>query len=136
MVRTSRLVVRWVGLAVLMTLALPAAAADLEFDMTRHDFGDISHYGKPEVTFTFKNVGDAPVKIKIVRASNSVGRPTAPEEAIAPGESGDILVKARTRFGGPFRVNLEVVEETDGVVAQLVITGNVLDKEDSVKLEK
>ena len=107
MLRTTYLL----GVVMLLSaLALPSAAAELEFEKKRHDFGDIGHYDKPEVTFTFTNVGDAPVEIKIVKSSSTVGRTTPPQGEIAPGETGDILVKTRTRYGGPFRIHLEVIE--------------------------
>lgn len=126
------------SLSLVAMVALPAAAAELEFDRMRHDFGDIGHYDKPEVIFTFKNVGAVPVKIRIVKSSNLVGRPVTPEGEIAPGETGEILVKARTRYGGPFRFHLFVVEQHDegrDNSGELVVTGNVLAKEDSVKPE-
>jgi len=133
MFRIAHLTVGFVLLALFASAGPVAAAAEVEFDKLRHDFGDIGHYDKPEVIFTFTNTGDTPVKIKIVRASSRVGRPTAPTDPVPPGESAKILVKARTRYGGPFRVHLDVVEETDGSIATLVITGNVLAEKDSVK---
>lgn len=133
MFRTTHFTIGFALLSVFAFAAPVAAAAEVQFDKLRHDFGDIGHYDKPEVVFTFTNTGDTPVKIKIVRSSNQVGRPTAPEDPVAPGESAEILVKARTRYGGPFRVHLDVVEETDGSIATLVMTGNVLAKEDSIK---
>lgn len=135
MLRTACFVV---SLSLAALLAMPATAAELEFDKLRHDFGDIGHYDKPEVTFIVKNVGDEPVTINIVLSSNEVGRPVAPEGEIAPGETAEILVKARTRFGGPFRFHVFVVEENDerpSNSGMLVVTGNVLAEEDSVKPE-
>ena len=126
------------SLSLVAMLALPAAAAELEFDRMRHDFGDIGHYDKPEVIFTFKNVGAVPVKIRIVKSSNLVGRPVTPKGEIAPNETGEIFVKARTRYGGPFRFHLFVVEQDDegrDNSGELVVTGNVLAREDSVKPE-
>ena len=140
MLRTaiSVLAITWIAAFAFAARAEPAnanagATAQVEFEKTRHDFGDLSHYSKPEVVFKFTNTGDRPVNIKIARASSEVGRPTWPEEPIAPGEIGEILVKVRTRYGGPFRVHVDVVEETDGSIATLVMTGNVLSREDSPK---
>ena len=133
MFRITRFTAGFVLLAAFAFSGPVAAAAEVEFDKLRHDFGDIGHYDKPEVVFTFTNTGDTPVKIKVVRASSHVGRPTASKDPVPPGESAEILVKARTRYGGPFRVHLDVVEQTDGSIATLVMTGNVLAEEDSIK---
>ena len=113
-----------------LTVALlglaPAANAELEFEKARHDFGDISHYGAPEVTFVFTNTGDEAVHLKAAKPTARLARTTLPEEPVAAGASAEIRVAIRSRYGGPFRVHIGIEDDTATEVARLVVTGNVL----------
>ncbi|MCX2679602.1 DUF1573 domain-containing protein [Galbibacter sp. EGI 63066] len=66
----------------------------MTFEETEYDFGNIIQGTPVEKTFKFKNTGEAP--LIITNAKSSCGC-TVPEyhkdEAIAPGETGEIVVK-------------------------------------------
>lgn len=65
----------------------------MEFDESEFDFGTLDYGTNVEHVFKFKNTGDAP--LVIVNASSTCGC-TVPEysdKPIAPGDSGQLLVK-------------------------------------------
>ncbi|MDX1462302.1 MAG: DUF1573 domain-containing protein [Marinirhabdus sp.] len=80
-----------------------AAAADrdvnagkfpvMSFDKTVHDFGTIDQGTNVEHRFTFTNTGDAPLVIVDAKSSCGCTVPEKPEGPIAPGETGELLVK-------------------------------------------
>lgn len=65
----------------------------MQFDKVEHDFGTIVQGTPQEVVFTFTNTGDAP--LIITKASSSCGCtvPNPPKDPIAPGATGEMLVK-------------------------------------------
>lgn len=70
----------------------------LEFDEKEHDFGEVEEGDIVEHTFSFKNTGDAPLIISSAKASCGCTVPSYPKnEAIAPGDSGEMTVKFNTR---------------------------------------
>ncbi|WP_461533888.1 DUF1573 domain-containing protein [Sinomicrobium sp.] len=66
----------------------------VEFDKVEHDFGTIEK-GKPvETVFKFTNTGEAPLVITDATSSCGCTIPEYPKnEPIAPGETGELLVK-------------------------------------------
>lgn len=73
-----------------------ASASELpvmEFEETEYDFGTISRGTNVEHVFKFKNTGDAPLVIVSARSSCGCTIPEPPKEPIAPGETGELLVK-------------------------------------------
>ena len=62
-----------------------------------YDFGTITAGETVEHEFTFKNTGDAPLVISNARASCGCTVPSYTDEAIQPGESGNMLVKFNSR---------------------------------------
>lgn len=79
----------------------------MTFTETDFDFGDINEGDVVEHTFSFKNTGNAP--LVIVNATGSCGCtvPEWPKEPIAPGESGELLVKFNSN-GKPNAQNKQV----------------------------
>lgn len=70
----------------------------LSFDTKEHDFGNVEEGDVVEHTFTFTNTGDAPLIISNAKASCGCTVPSYPKnEAIAPGDQGDMTVKFNTR---------------------------------------
>ncbi|HET8885848.1 MAG TPA: DUF1573 domain-containing protein [Salinimicrobium sp.] len=65
----------------------------LTFDESEYDFGTIEQGTNVEHVFTFKNTGDAPLVITDAKSSCGCTVPTWTKEAIAPGETGEMLVK-------------------------------------------
>lgn len=69
----------------------------LSFDKKTHDFGTIDEGDVVEHTFTFTNEGNAPLVITAARGSCGCTVPTWTKEPVAPGESGEMLVKFNSR---------------------------------------
>ncbi|MGX1023771.1 DUF1573 domain-containing protein [Psychroflexus sp. MBR-150] len=69
----------------------------LDFDKKTHDFGTIDEGDVVEHTFTFTNNGKAPLVITNARGSCGCTVPSYTKEPIAPGESGEMLVKFNSR---------------------------------------
>jgi Protein of unknown function (DUF1573) len=80
-----------------------AAAADrdenagkfpvMQFEQTTHDFGTIDQGTAVEHVFKFTNTGEAPLVIVDAKSSCGCTVPSYPKEAVAPGETGEMLVK-------------------------------------------
>lgn len=66
---------------------------EMSFDETEHDFGTINQGENVEHVFTFTNTGDAPLVISDAKSSCGCTVPSFTREPIAPGETGEMLVK-------------------------------------------
>ncbi len=66
---------------------------EIQFAETEHDFGTIQQGTNVEHTFTFTNTGRAPLVITNASSSCGCTVPTWTKEPIAPGETGEMLVK-------------------------------------------
>jgi hypothetical protein len=77
------------------------AGAKIEFAESEHDFGDIEQGKNGEYFFTFKNVGDEPLKIDRVKTSCGCTASSTEKDLIEPGEEGEIKVvyKSKNRSG-------------------------------------
>ena len=91
------------------------------------DDGDSSKVSEGTRTFGFENTGTAPLLIKGVRSSCGCNIPKKPEDPIAPGEKGEIIVRYDTNRVGVFRKTITVNTNvpTNAMIA-LKIKGNVL----------
>ncbi len=69
----------------------------LDFDKTTHDFGTIDEGDVVEHTFSFTNNGDAPLVITSAKGSCGCTVPNWTKEPVAPGESGEMVVKFNSR---------------------------------------
>jgi hypothetical protein len=69
----------------------------LDFDEKTHDFGTIDEGDVVEHTFTFTNNGNAPLVITNARGTCGCTVPTWTKEPVAPGETGEMLVKFNSR---------------------------------------
>lgn len=99
----------------------------INFEKETIDYGDISKGSEGTRTFVFENTGTAPLLIKGVRSSCGCTIPKKPEDPIAPGEKGEIIVKYDTNRVGVFRKTITVNTNvpTNAMIA-LKIKGNVL----------
>lgn len=70
---------------------------EMTFKETSFDFGTIQEGEVVEHTFTFTNTGDAPLVLTAAKGSCGCTVPTWPREAIAPGETGEMLVSFNSR---------------------------------------
>lgn len=69
----------------------------LDFEKSTHDFGTIDEGDVVEHTFTFTNNGKAPLVITAARGSCGCTVPTWTKEPVAPGDTGEMLVKFNSR---------------------------------------
>ncbi|MGO4911434.1 DUF1573 domain-containing protein [Leeuwenhoekiella sp. W20_SRS_FM14] len=65
----------------------------MEFEESEYDFGNIERGTGVEHVFKFKNTGDAPLVIVDATSTCGCTVPSFPEEPIAPGDTGELLVK-------------------------------------------
>ena len=66
----------------------------MSFDRSEHDFGTIANGAPQETIFKFTNTGNAPLIITNATSSCGCTVPEYPKNTpIAPGESGELLVK-------------------------------------------
>ncbi len=65
----------------------------MTFEEKEFDFGTIDQGTNVEHTFTFTNTGKAPLVIVDAKSSCGCTVPSFPKEAVAPGETGEMLVK-------------------------------------------
>jgi hypothetical protein len=65
----------------------------MTFEEVEHDFGTIQQGTPQETIFKFTNTGDAPLIITDAKSSCGCTVPSPPKDPIAPGETGELLVK-------------------------------------------
>lgn len=63
------------------------------FEASEHDFGNIYQGEAQEAVFKFTNTGNAPLIITDAKSSCGCTVPNPPKEPIAPGDTGELLVK-------------------------------------------
>lgn len=71
--------------------------ARMEFEELEFDFGEVKEGEVIEHTFKFTNTGKIPLLISHASSTCGCTIPEWPEEAIGPGEDGEILVKFNTK---------------------------------------
>jgi len=65
----------------------------MTFEKAEHDFGTIDQGTPQETVFKFTNTGDAPLIITDAKSSCGCTVPNPPKDPIAPGATGELLVK-------------------------------------------
>ncbi|WP_373519016.1 DUF1573 domain-containing protein [Pricia sp.] len=65
----------------------------MEFEESEHDFGTIEQGTAQETVFKFTNTGNAPLIITNATSSCGCTVPNPPKDPIAPGETGELVVK-------------------------------------------
>lgn len=65
----------------------------MEFEEMEHDFGTIEQGTAQETVFKFTNTGNAPLIITNATSSCGCTVPNPPKDPIAPGETGELVVK-------------------------------------------
>lgn len=83
---------RWLVVGLVVAVA-QGAGAEVRWLATTHDFGAFDEdMGPVSCEFTFVNDGSEPIAITAARASCGCTSPTYSREAVAPGDSGTIVV--------------------------------------------
>ena len=104
----------------------------ITFESETIDYGEVAQNSDGSRVFKFTNTGDAPLVIKNAKSSCGCTVPKKPEGSIAPGKSGEIVVRYDTKNRvGQFRktITLTTNIESQPMVA-LKIKGNVVPKTD------
>ena len=84
----------------------------MQFEKSEHDFGTIEQGTPQETVFTFTNTGDAPLIITNATSTCGCTVPNPPKDPIAPGESGELLVKFNGSGQNQVTKNITVTANT------------------------
>lgn len=107
-----------------------------KFDHETIDYGKIEKGSNGERVFVFTNVGTEPLIIENVKGSCGCTVPTKPEEAILPGQKGEIKVKYDTKRVGGFSKTVTIVSNATEARKVVRIKGLVEKPSTSSVVEK
>lgn len=110
--------------------------AEIKFEVTTIDYGEVEFESDGKRVFKFKNVGTAPLIFKRISSSCGCTIPKKPEKPIEPGDSGEIEVEYDTKRVGIFMKAISVVSNSKNSSIVLRIKGEVLDEEDEEEDEE
>lgn len=101
--------------------------ASIDFETEELDYGTIEKGSNGVRVFTFTNTGNAPLIISNVKASCGCTVPTYSNEAILPGEEGEITVKYDTKKVGKFTKTITVSSNATNTKKLLKIKGSIVE---------
>ena len=104
--------------------------AEIKFEVTTIDYGEVEFESDGKRVFKFKNVGTAPLIFKRISSSCGCTIPKKPEKPIEPGDFGEIEVEYDTKRVGIFMKAISVVSNSKNSSIVLRIKGEVLEEED------
>lgn len=84
----------------------------MTFDNAEHDFGTIAQGTNVEHLFTFTNTGEAPLIISDAKGSCGCTVPEFTKDPIAPGETGEMLVKFNGSGQNQRTINVNISANT------------------------
>ena len=102
---------------------------EMSFEQTEFDFGTIEQGTNVEHTFTFTNTGNAPLVITNATSSCGCTVPTWTKEPIAPGETGEMLVKFNGSGQNQVTKTVNITANTEAGKEQLKIKAFVNPKD-------
>ena len=106
--------------------------ADIKFDKTTHNFGTFSE-NNPVVscTFTFTNVGDAPLVIHQAVASCGCTVPEYTQEPVMPGKNGTIKItyNGTGKYPGHFKKSITLAHQRQDRNDASVVEGDMTAKD-------
>ena len=114
-----------------MSFAAAQGKADIKFDQLEHDFGTFSEATPVQnTTFTFTNVGNAPLVINQVVASCGGVVAKYDKQPIMPGKKGSISVRynGTGKFAGHFKKTITVFSNAKVEMTRLAIEGTMTEK--------
>ncbi|MDD6542260.1 MAG: DUF1573 domain-containing protein [Prevotella sp.] len=114
-----------------MSFAAAQGKADIKFDQLEHDFGTFSEATPVQnTTFTFTNVGNAPLVINQVVASCGCVVSKYDKQPILPGKKGSISVRynGTGKFAGHFKKTITVFSNAKVEMTRLSIEGTMTEK--------
>ena len=110
--------------------------AEIKFEVTTIDYGEVEFESDGKRVFKFKNVGTAPLIFKRISSSCGCTIPKKPEKPIEPGDSGEIEFEYDTKRVGIFMKAISVVSNSKNSSIVLRIKGEVLEEEDEEEDEE
>lgn len=99
----------------------------MTFDELEHDFGTIKKGTAQETVFRFTNTGDSPLIISDAKSSCGCTVPEVPEAPIAPGETGELLVKFNGSGYNAITKTITVTANTEETTQQLKIKAFIVE---------
>lgn len=117
----------WAVCAVMLS-GVALAGPKIEVPSTPVVLGEVWHGTLPEFSFPVKNVGDAPLELKSVKAGCSCTNVKAGKQVLAPGEMTTVTgnVKTGTRRPGPFRVAVRITtNDPDQAAVSVPVTATI-----------
>ena len=115
-------------LLVAMTVGAQERQAQIKFDKVSYDFGKFSENSPVQkTTFTFTNMGTAPLVINQAVASCGCTVPSYTKTPIKPGEKGkiDITYNGKGKFPGHFKKTITVRTNGTPEMTRLYIEGDM-----------
>lgn len=98
----------------------------MTFGELEYDFGVVAEGEKVRHVYAFKNTGKEPLVISNARGSCGCTVPQWPQEAIAPGEDGEIVVEFNSKGKpGPQTKTVTITANTEPTSTVLKIKGTV-----------
>ena len=110
--------------------------AEIKFEVTTIDYGEVEFESDGKRVFKFKNIGNAPLVFTRISSSCGCTIPKKPEKPIEPGDSGEIEVEYDTKRVGIFMKAISVVSNSKNSSIVLRIKGEVLEEEDEEEDEE
>lgn len=104
--------------------------AEIKFEKTTHHFGTLTEE-KPlaTCTFTFTNVGDAPLTIHQAFASCGCTVPEFTRDPVEPGKKGTIKITYNSRgMQGHFKKVITIRSDAKTSMVRLIVEGDVVKK--------
>lgn len=102
--------------------------AEIKFDKVTYDLGTFSEKNSVQTaTFTFTNIGDAPLVINQAVASCGCTVPIFTKQPIKPGEKGEVKVKynGAGKFPGHFKKSITIRTNGKVEMTRLYVEGNM-----------
>ena len=115
-------------LLVTLTVGYASAQAKIKFDKTSYDFGKLSEVTRVQkCTFTFTNVGNAPLIVNQAVASCGCTVPKYTKKPVAPGQKGTLTVtyNGKGRFPGHFKKTITVRTNGKPEMTRLYVEGTM-----------
>ena len=109
--------------------------ADIKFEETIIDYGEVEFESDGKRIFKFKNIGNAPLVFQRISSSCGCTIPKKPEKPIEPGETGEIEVEYDTKRVGLFMKAISVISNSKNPSTVLRIKGEVLPEEEEEEEE-
>ena len=110
--------------------------AEIKFEVTTIDYGEVEFESDGKRVFKFKNIGTAPLIFERISSSCGCTIPKKPEKPIEPGDSGEIEVEYDTKRVGVFMKAISVVSNSKNSSIVLRIKGEVLEEKDEEENEE